>query len=128
MRSVLISINEVLLRHQGFIVLFSGRPVNTPTALDVHSRAFAMLRSAGLEASEALMAMHFGLSVVLGHHIEVSSTRDGLRLFDAVDVRDVDDPVLAELLRVGSSTTAKARFAYCVDLVVGALRSLYTPS
>lgn len=120
------SFHEVLLRHRAALELFSSRPAQSPTSLDVLIWAYSRFELMGMSPEQSTIAFRFAVSFVIGHAADELGVSGFSQHKDEVDVNALADPRHREFLTRHDTLSADEVFNAGLDLVVAGLRATFS--
>jgi AcrR family transcriptional regulator len=126
LRLGLSSFRDVLLRHPAALELFSSRPAQSPTSLDVLHWAYSRFELMGLSPEQSSIAFRFAVSFVIGHAADEMGFSAFSKGKDDFDVSSLADPKHREFLDQHDKLCNTEVFAGGLDLVVAGLRATYS--
>ncbi len=125
-RKGLAAFRIVLLRHPAALDLFSSRPANTATSLDVLHWAYSRFQANGLTPEQSTVAFRFAVSFVLGHAADELGITAFSKGKDGLDLHSLADPKHREFLIQHQKLHSTEVFEGGLDLVVAGLKAIYS--
>jgi AcrR family transcriptional regulator len=119
------SFNDVLMRHEAALELFSSRQARSETAFRVLHWAHQRFQMVGLSIVDAHHALHVAVSFVMGHAANELGTMSQLRTDETTPVDDIDDPVIRDFVSAVNEISGADMFATGLDVLVDGLRTRF---
>ncbi len=119
------SFHDVLVRHPDAMQLFATRPVKTEGGLRVLQWSYQRFQAVGLDVEQAMLAVHFGVSFVMGHVANELGAMAAIRDCSEVELDGVEDPDLIALARRRGTICSRRMFDAGMDSLVAGLRADY---
>lgn len=119
------SFNDVLMRHEAALELFSARQARSERAFNVLFWAHQRFQAVGLSMVDAHYALHFAVSFVMGHAASELGTMAQLRADEKAPAGEIADPVLRAFVEEVGAINGPDMFSTGLDILVDGLRKRF---
>lgn len=119
------SFHDVLVRHPAALELFASRPAKSEVALQVLLWSYTRFQSVGLDVSQSVHALHFGVSFVMGHVASELGTMALMADGGGIDLTTIQNQELVDMLTERRTLTSEQMFDAGMEAVVAGLRAAF---